>query len=510
VENVELQLVGRRLLDCLLILLSIAFMTSWGLALAESGRQGLPVQPLAAAWQALVAVGQHVLAHPQTYFWAREQTPWFQLVVQILGRSAALLLLSMGVALLIGFPLGIAAARTRRKAASVITVIISVLGASTPSFLFAMILWAVNIWVHQATGMRVLPATGFGWDGHLIMPTLVLAMRPLAQIAQITYVAVREALQQDYVRTAYSKGLAWRAVLNRHLLRNVLIPILNTLGSSLRFSLASLPIVEVFFRWPGVGSTLLDAIQLGTAPLIMDLTLSLGLFFLVVNLLLEFFFPLIDPRLRAEVASELRDAPQTLGMWLKEMGGVLAAWFGELRQRFRPRSKALPPLGITSHPRLAGPDNPPVSRTRSLLRNFLRNPVLIFGCLMMVALTVLAIFGENLETANAYRVHGVMANGGGYAAPPFKPSAIFPWGTDQIGRDIQALLLAGARRTLSLAFFGMLARLLVGATLGILAGWHRGGWFDRLVSGAIGTWAAFPATIFAMLVIQALGIQQGM
>ena len=508
--SVELKRIGRRLLDSALVLLSIAFLTSWGLALAQSGRQGLPAQPLAAAWQGLVAVEQFFVAHPQTYVWARTQIPWFQLVAQVLGRSATLLVLSMGVALLIGFPLGIAAARTRQKSTSALTVIFSVLGASIPSFLFAMILWVVNIWVHQVTGMRVLPATGFGWDGHLIMPTLALAMRPLAQIAQITYVTLREALQQDYVRTAYSKGLAWRAVLNKHLLRNVLIPILNTLGSSLRFSLSSLPIVEVFFRWPGVGSALLDAIQAGTAPLVMDLTLSLGLFFLVVNLLLEFFFPLIDPRLRAEVGSELRDKPQPLQEWLRETGGGLAAWMRELFQRGKPRSEALPPLIGTAHANLAPPDNPPVSRAKSLLGSLLRNPVLILATIMIATLTLIALFGQNLEAANAYKVHGVMAIDGAYAAPPFQPSSTFPWGTDQIGRDIQALLLAGARRTLSLAFFGMLARLCVGVTLGLLAGWHKGAWIDRLVSGAIGTWAAFPATIFAMLAIQALGIQQGM
>jgi peptide/nickel transport system permease protein len=96
------------------------------------------------------------------------------------------------------------------------------------------------------------------------------------------------------------------------------------------------------------------------------------------------------------------------------------------------------------------------------------------------------------------------------AAPPFAPSTVFPWGTDHIGRDVQALVLAGARQTLMLAVFGMLARVLVGTILGMLAGWWRESWLDRLVTGAVGVWAAFPYTLFAMIVIQALGIQQGM
>ena len=178
--------------------------------------------------------------------------------------------------------------------------LLSVAGASTPSFLMGMILWAANIWVHRTFNIKVLPATGFGWDAHVIMPVLVLAMRPIAQVAQITYISVREALGQDYIRTAHSKGLTWRAVQNVHVLPNVLIPILNTLGASLRYSLASLPIVEVFFQWPGVGMRLLDAIGLGRSALVIDLILSLGLFFLLVNLLIEFSFPVIDPRLRFE------------------------------------------------------------------------------------------------------------------------------------------------------------------------------------------------------------------
>jgi ABC-type dipeptide/oligopeptide/nickel transport system permease subunit len=96
------------------------------------------------------------------------------------------------------------------------------------------------------------------------------------------------------------------------------------------------------------------------------------------------------------------------------------------------------------------------------------------------------------------------------AAPPFRPSTPFPWGTDHIGRDVQALVLNGARQTLTIAFFGTLARILLGTILGLFAGWWAGGRFDQLVTGAIGVWAAFPITLFGVILIQGLGIQQGM
>jgi len=129
---------------------------------------------------------------------------------------------------------------------------------------------------------------------------------------------------------------------------------------------------------------------------------------------------------------------------------------------------------------------------------------------MLALLLGLILLGENLTEANPYQVHGVMMINGEISAPPYKPSSLFPWGTDHIGRDIQALVLAGGKRTLALAFFGTLARLLLGTALGIIAGWQRYGWVDRLVTGAVGVWAAFPVTLFAMIIIQALGIQQGM
>jgi peptide/nickel transport system permease protein len=498
-----------RIAGSLATLLALAFLTSWGLILAEYGRLHVPMQPWQAAGEAVLRTGQYLLAHPQTYYWGKEQVAWFQLVTTTLARSASLLGLSLGAAILLGLPLGILAAAGRKRGFSVVVTVVSVLGSSTPSFMFAMLLWAVNIWVHRSFNLRVLPATGFGWDAHMIMPMLVLAMRPLAQIAQVTQVTLSQELGEDYVRTAYSKGLVWHAVQVRHVLRNALIPILNTLGSSLRFSLASLPVVELFFRWPGVGSMLLDAINVGTAPLVMDLIVSLGLFFLGVNLVIELCFPLIDPRLRAEPTLTRKTDALAFGESLSDLWDMLSGWYRDLRSilvRTTQRSKARQ-RDQAAHLKQ---DSLRSNRRSWIIRSLLRNPVLICSSILLVLLIALAVLGPNIAGESSYQVHGVMAIDGKYAAPPFKPSSVFPWGTDYIGRDIRSLVLAGAQKTLSLAFFGMLARLLIGSALGILAGWLRGGWLDRMVTGAMGIWAAFPATLFAMIVIQALGIQQGM
>ncbi len=503
----ELKLIVRRVANAALTLFVIAYITSFGLILAERGRDSLPAKPLDAAVQSLVRIGQLVVNHPQTYFWHKADIPAFRLVLDTLLTSAGLLFISLGLALLVGITLGIIAAVSRRKAFSALIVLLSTLGISTPSFFLGMLLWVANIQVHRTFNITVLPSGGFGWDAHLIMPVFVLAMRPLAQIAQVTYVSLKDILLQDFIRTAYSKGLRSVAVNIRHAMSNALIPILTTLGASLRFSLASLPVVELFFNWPGVGLTLLQAIDKGMSTFVIDLILSLGIFFLMVNLAIEVFFPLIDARLRSgEDQAEMDDHSTFVDTLSAFYSGILD-WVRDLKDVFHRRVSALPPLPVPA--RQEKPEEVP-SRHRWITRAIVRNPALILGTILILGLAGLAIWGGRLSKISPYETHGVMTIEKVIQAPPFKPSSAFPWGSDYVGRDIQAQVVYGARQTLSLAFFAMLARLMLGVLLGTLAGWRRGGWLDRLISGAVGVWAAFPVTLFAMILIQGLGIQQGM
>lgn len=512
-----LRQVGRRVANAVMTLAIIAYITSLGLILADRGRQHLPAQPLDAAWHALGRTAAHFFNHPATYYWHREELPAFGLVAETLMNSAGLLLLSLLAAAILGVSLGMAAALSRRKIAAATIMLFSVLGISTPSFLLGMILWVANISVHKQFDITVLPSAGFGWDGHMVMPALVLAARPLAQIAQVTYISLSEVLRQDYIRTANSKGMPWRMVRNRHAIRNVFIPILTTLGASLRFSLASLPVVELFFDWPGVGMTLLQAIDRENPSFVIDLILSLGLFFLAVNLAIELFFPVIDPRLRNDGNNEERQertgflqgwsaAFEAFSGWLNSLTERLGRAFGK-----SPKKAALTrlPPAANQHA-LQSPATRRMNRARWLLGGFFSNASLLLGLAVILGLAALVFVGPSISPANPYQTNTVMMIDGEIAAPPFWPSSVFPWGSDHVGRDIQALVLHGARQTLFLAFFGMLARLVIGSLLGALAGWQRGGWFDRMVVGAVGVWAAFPVTLFAMLLIQALGIQQGM
>jgi len=508
----ELRLLRHRIINAFVTIIVIAYLTIFGLLLAERGRQRLPAEPIGAIWQSGRSLVEYFVNHPETYQSSRQTTPAFELIGTILGRSAGLLLCSMAIALVLGVLLGVTAALSKQKFSSAFVLSLSVLGISTPSFLLAMLFWIINIYVHRTFDIKVLPSAGFGWDMHLVMPALVLAMRPMAQIAQVTYISLIDVMRQDYIRTAQAKGLAWRDVRNRHALRNILIPILTTLGTTLRYSLASLAIVELFFEWPGVGLTLFEAIGRGESFLVVDLILSLGLFFLAVNLILEILSPLLDPRIADENRDKGLEEDDSFRKWWGKVFAMFRAWIMDARRdREVRKSPDLPPLLLAEKDKAASDDGVKSKANRSwILRNLITNPALILGSLIVIGLIGLVIFGSRLTSINPHETNGVMLIEGIVFAPPFKPSSVFPWGSDYVGRDIQALVLYGARQTLTLAFFGMLARLVLGVFLGALAGWSQRGWLDRLVTGAVGVWAAFPVTLFAMILIQALGIQQGM
>ncbi len=243
-----------RLGNVFLTLLVIAYLTLYGLILAERGRAKMPAQPLDAALEALGRLGSYIFQHPATYYWQKVESPALQLIAQTLANSVVLLSISLLVAILLGIPLGIAGALSKRKSSSTFMLVLSVLGISTPSFLLAMLFLD-----HQHPGSQLVRYQGAAvrriWVGrpYGTYPSWFWQCVPVAQIAQVTYVSMANILTEDYLRTARAKGLPWRIIRDRHALRNILIPILTTLGTSLRFSLASLPVVEFFFAWPGVG-----------------------------------------------------------------------------------------------------------------------------------------------------------------------------------------------------------------------------------------------------------------
>jgi peptide/nickel transport system permease protein len=234
----------------------------------------------------------------------RTRLPTLEVLAETYTQSAKLLAVSIGIAALIGVLAGGLAAARSYSPAALSTLTLTVIGVSIPSFFLALLFQVADIRFYERTGVGLFPV--FGISIHrtsallpqVIAPAVVLAARPLAQITRITFVTLSDILRQDYVRTARSKGLTSRTVFFRHALRNAGVSVLTAVVVSLRFSLGSLPVVESFFAWPGIGFAMLNGILARDARTVSAMALSLGATFLVLNLVLEFLYRLIDPRRR--------------------------------------------------------------------------------------------------------------------------------------------------------------------------------------------------------------------
>lgn len=225
--------------------------------------------------------------------------PVGELLLQALPASLGLLTISMLFSVAVGVPLGVWVALRRKSGLTFGVLGATILGISIPSFFLAMLFQQGAIWYFATYDRRILSVAGYGWDyRHLLLPVLVLSARPIAYLMRTAHIVFDRTLQEDYIRTAYSKGLDERQVLTIHAFRNVAVPVLTAIGVSLRFSLAVLPIVEYLFGWPGIGLRLLQGISNSQANLAMTFALVMGLLLMIGNLILDVSYRLVDPRLR--------------------------------------------------------------------------------------------------------------------------------------------------------------------------------------------------------------------
>jgi peptide/nickel transport system permease protein len=170
--------------------------------------------------------------------------------------------------------------------------------ASTPSFCLA-----IGLVLVFGELLHWLPVAGYGLDEHLILPSIALAIGPAASLMRLTRARLLEELGQDYIRTATAKGLRGRVILVRHALRNAAIPLVSLIGLRFAHIFAGAVIIESVFSWPGMGSVLLTAISGRDLPVIGGYVLLAGLIFIVVNLVIDLSYVVLDPRVRVYQAA---------------------------------------------------------------------------------------------------------------------------------------------------------------------------------------------------------------
>ena len=197
------------------------------------------------------------------------------------------------LSVIIGIPLGVIAALRHNGWPDYVATFVSVLGICTPSFVGAIFLLVIFSVV-----LRWFPT--FGWDdpSHWVLPTVALALLPIAQIARYTRASMLEVTRKDYVRTAQSKGLRERTVVVVHMIRNALIPVVTILGPILAFLVTGSFIIETIFSIPGVGKYYVTSISQRDYGVIMAMTMLYAAAIAVMNLVVDVLYAYIDPRIR--------------------------------------------------------------------------------------------------------------------------------------------------------------------------------------------------------------------
>ena len=207
--------------------------------------------------------------------------------------------ISLFLGILIAFPVGIISATRQYSAVDNGVTIGSFVGLAIPNFWLALLL---QVWVGVQLGWLPVISTGqagAAWDErwkYFVMPVIVLTLPTIAYFARFMRSSMLEVIRQDYMTTARSKGLGSRSVLYRHGLRNALIPMITVIGLQLPRILGGAVIIEQIFAWPGLGLLAFDAIGRRDYPVILALTMLTGAAVMIVNVLVDFVYVLVDPR----------------------------------------------------------------------------------------------------------------------------------------------------------------------------------------------------------------------
>ena len=208
-----------------------------------------------------------------------------------------LILAALGVliAVVIGIPIGIISATRQYSMIDNGSMIFALLGVSMPNFwlgLMMILLFSVNL--------GLVPSGGYSSWSSLIMPAITLGTGSAAIITRMTRSSMLEVIRQDYIRTARAKGVSESVVINRHALKNALIPVITVIGLQFGYLLGGAVLTETVFSWPGVGRMMVDAIRQKDAPTVLGTVVFLAATFSLVNLFVDVLYGFVDPRIKSQ------------------------------------------------------------------------------------------------------------------------------------------------------------------------------------------------------------------
>ncbi|SHH69853.1 ABC transporter permease [Wenyingzhuangia marina] len=227
------------------------------------------------------------------------------ILVETLPNTLLLAVTAISIAFIIGLLLGIVSALQVNTFLDKCIMVISTLGMSLPSFFSAILFaWLFGFVLHKYTGLgmtgNIVEVDDFGegtkivWK-NAILPSIVLGIRPLAVIVQLTRNSLLDILSKDYIRTAKSKGLSTYVIIKKHALKNALNPVITTLSGWFASLLAGAVFVEYIFNWNGLGKEIVNALNSSDLPVISGSILTIAAFFILLNILVDISYSILDP-----------------------------------------------------------------------------------------------------------------------------------------------------------------------------------------------------------------------
>ncbi|MDH7444710.1 ABC transporter permease [Aquimarina sp. 2201CG14-23] len=232
-----------------------------------------------------------------------------QVIKETLPNTAVLAVSAILIAIFLGISMGIISALNKDQWPDRLIQFVSTIGMSVPSFFSAIIFaWLFGYVLHEYTNLNMTGSLyevdDFGegtyvkWK-NLILPAIVLGVRPLAVVTQLMRNSLLEVMSQDYIRTAKAKGLSLFQVIRRHALKNSLNPVVTAISGWFASMLAGAVFVEYIFGWNGLGKEIVDALNTSDLPIIMGAVIVISSVFILINIFVDIIYRWLDPRIRA-------------------------------------------------------------------------------------------------------------------------------------------------------------------------------------------------------------------
>jgi len=231
-----------------------------------------------------------------------------QVIKETLPNTAVLAVSAILIAIFLGISMGVVSALTKDRWPDRLIQFVSTIGMSVPSFFSAIIFaWLFGYVLHEYTNLNMTGSlyevddfgegTYIQWK-NLILPAIVLGVRPLAVVTQLMRNSLLEVMSQDYIRTAKAKGLSLLQVIRKHALKNALNPVVTTISGWFASMLAGAVFVEYIFGWNGLGKEIVDALNTSDLPIIMGAVIVISSVFILINIFVDVIYRWLDPRIR--------------------------------------------------------------------------------------------------------------------------------------------------------------------------------------------------------------------